>query len=505
MKRIEGCLTCEFLGHSIFGVDVDEVFQYQTPKVVKIYDRTLGITKIVLSLLIFLYIVVYQLFYRGQHFEASPVEGVYRLQWQHPVKDHCNPQEVDCLADYTPLSELPYCEQYGGRNASEVAHRCSYFDAFELPMQVNDGILLPTFIRTFKQQRMCQDGDIECSLKWQFVDANGDPQQGDGDGEPVAESYVADVEDFTMLIDHAFRLENGVMGYDDFHMKGNWMQCEGGHLAQNCTTRPTICAHSEGACGEANKKSEDNSESAFLSVKERGLSQRRLQKHSAHHHHHHEARAAAHRRQPHGAEHAVAALQQGDAPEPQTPWEALAVDDPHDVTPKVISIPTGDVLSVRTLLAMAGRSLDDIWYTEDGDPQSIRLRGTIIVVHIRYHNMVPWTIFYAQDPPEYTIEVVGRPVYKFKHSYVSSETSTERTLTVAYGIQIIVQQSGDVRVFNAVHGLVIVTAALGLLAMANTFTNMLAMYVLPRKDEYKSAMFEETEDFHGPPEKEAEK
>eukprot|EP00971_Amphidinium_carterae_P256636 5095765-Amphidinium_carterae.1 len=33
MRRIESCLTCEWLGNTLFGVDVDDVFQYETTKV----------------------------------------------------------------------------------------------------------------------------------------------------------------------------------------------------------------------------------------------------------------------------------------------------------------------------------------------------------------------------------------------------------------------------------------------------------------------------------------
>jgi hypothetical protein len=173
--------------------------------------------------------------------------------------------------------------------------------------------------------------------------------------------------------------------------------------------------------------------------------------------------------------------------------------------PAVVSMKSGDVLTLKTLLAMAGESLNDNWVDEDDGPQTTRSRGTAIVLHIHYDNAERWTLFRPRDPPWYTMSVTTRPISEFKHSYISGEDEWSRDLTWAYGVYVVIKQTGAVRTFNMVTALMTLTSAMALLAVSNLLTDMLALYVMPRKAQYKELMFIESEDMGGISERAAEK
>merc|ERR1719428_225433 len=98
---------------------------------------------------------------------------------------------------------------------------------------------------------------------------------------------------------------------------------------------------------------------------------------------------------------------------------------------EVFSLKAGDVLSMRTLFAMAGRHLDDSWYDEsDKVNMTTRKRGTVLVVNIHYNNLRPWTLLRPKDPPEYEISVTSRPVEKYKSMKVHDARAEDRDIDV---------------------------------------------------------------------------
>jgi len=163
----------------------------------------------------------------------------------------------------------------------------------------------------------------------------------------------------------------------------------------------------------------------------------------------------------------------------------------------IYSLRSGDVFSIRTLYAMAGRNLDDEWHSpEKNKTLTTRKRGTVLVVNIHYNNLKPWTLYNTMDPPEYVISVTSRPVEKYKQIMAVESSNKARELRVAYGTLLIVQSSGTIGVFRMIHMLIVVSTSLGLLAAASAVTDILALYVLPMRDEYNKAKFQDTEDFH---------
>jgi len=196
------------------GTDVDEMLAYQTPKVVTIKDRTLGMLKYTFMFIIICYVFIFQLLYKGSHFQLQPHSGIARMQLQHPTKQ-CSPMQLDCSANYTSLKKLPYCNQYTGKSGNPTTKKeCKYFDALDLLTPMDGGYLMPTFIETYDQVPGCKPSaknNYKCDKKYAFVDGNGDIQTGSGRAKPKAQFFVADLESFTLLIDHSFRVETGTV------------------------------------------------------------------------------------------------------------------------------------------------------------------------------------------------------------------------------------------------------------------------------------------------------
>jgi len=465
---IGSCLTCHCLGDKWFGQDVDSILAYQTPKIVKIQDRKLGITKNLLMLIIFVYIFIFNIYFKGEHFIESNIEGVARLQWQEPTK-RCNPLDIECEANFKSLEQLPYCKSYTGGDPAALIRGCEYQDARELPVTLMGGVLIPTHINRFKQKKTCADGSKSCTRKFSYVDANGALQAGDGEAVAIEDNFIANVEDFTVLIDHSFRTQDGMIAHDDFFMRGYYKKCD--KKEQNCTTTPIKCVHEfckkyglvddkeSGGAASLLEAADDSSQVASLRASSRRLT-------------------------------GASALRANDAEEEFAKGSA-ELELKKDIA---ISISDGDVFSLSTLLSMAGSSMEESWWHKKEGLENIRQRGTAIVIHIEYNNREHWVLFSPKDPPIYTISVTQRPVFMFKQAVVSNETPEGRDLAVNYGIYLEVKQTGVIARFEIVALLITFTAAMALLAASNMMTDALALYVMPNKALYNAAKYDVTED-----------
>jgi len=519
MSLLRSLLTCSCLPERIFGTDVDEILAYQTPKVVNIRDRTLGVLKYIFMLIIFCYVVVFQVLYKGSHFQLDHLSGVARLQLQHPTK-LCNPMDLGCLANYSSLQKLPYCSQYTGKKAAHNRKKCKYFDALDLLTPVDAGYIVPSYIEIYDQSHSCKPNaanGFKCSRPYDFLDEKGDVQKGPGRAKPKAEFYVADIEAFTLLIDHSFRVETGSVEYDDINMQGYWVDCSKKQWTLNstwlsteaeCKSNPIVCMHKD--CKKlgmvtAAKVGRASSNALKAPAKDAtALVQKAARQHS-------KSSVGIHVSAIGSLLQSKSAVSELSQVRSQRLQAATVQDETEEEISRLFSGPhghqlvsntdvyslqAGDVLSISTLFAMAGRSLDDVWFDPSTKSNmSARKRGTVLVVNIHYNNLKPWTLFRPQDPPDYTISVTSQPVEKYKHMSIS-ENGPNRELTVAYGTLVIVQSSGTIGVFRMIHMLIVVSTSLGLLAAASVITDALALYLLPMREEYSKAKFQETADFH---------
>jgi len=477
--------------------DVDELLAYQTPKVVRIKDRALGMLKYIFMLIIFCYVFVFQLAYKGSHFQLDQLSGVARVQLQHPTK-RCNPMDVGCLANYSSLQQLPYCKQYTGTNRSAIQSECQYFDALDLLIPMDSGYLVPSFIETYDQLPSCKpnaSNNFKCDNKYEFVDKEGSAQKDSGRAEPRGQFFVADVEHFTLLVDHSFRVDTGSVEYDDYKMQGHWLDCSSRAqtnqwllnstwlaTSSECEKKPIVCSHKD--C-----KNMGMLMAAQTSVEARASSEGSSMKVSKN------VRNVM--RQSRSAVRGKLESDSLEAAEDEAEEAGISDLNGRLRGSEVYSVKSGYVFSIETLYAMAGRHLDDWWYdVSDKVNKTTRQRGTVLVVDIHYNNLQPWTLFRPQDPPEYVISVTSRPVEKYKFMKAVEGKGDTRQLNVAYGTLVIVQSSGTIGVFRMIHLLIVLSTSLGLLAASSVLTDILAIYVLPMREEYAKAKYQDTDDFH---------
>lgn len=455
------------------GQDTDSIFAYQTPKVVKIYDRTLGIMKNVLTLAIFIYIFIFSIWFNGAHFAKTSVEGLAQLQWQEPVKK-CNPYKLECEANFESTRKLKYCSQYQGKDPAAVQYECNFYDARELPVTLPSGIMLPTCTFAYHQVNSCDSGSPTCARPWKYLNKEGKVQQGTGYPEPASVYYVADAGSFTLLIDHKFKTTNGVISKDDKTMQGYFRDCDpdgkGGFKCDEI--KPIKCVHDQ--CDELNMI-KALAEPSLLDMAHSRWNSSWVRTRP-------NVRGADHHMLNPGHDETALNLAQEEASESKEP--------------KVIAISDGDVLSLNTMMQLAGKSLDEPINNEDGTVGTIRKRGIALVVTIKYENYRHWTLL---TPPEpwYTISVEALQGDKIKHATVQeTPNGHKRDMFLQYGTLIIVQQTGLLSYLDPVAALVSFTSAMALLAASTTLTEMLMLYAMPRKKEYTELKYQESQDFN---------
>jgi hypothetical protein len=364
---------------------------------------------------------------------------------------------------------------------------CDYSDSRELPKYIMDGVLMPTYIEKYKQLRSCPPRSPSCDRKWKFATKDGTLQTGKGEAKPTSSTFIADVGRYTLLIDHNFKTDKPWLAYDDYKMQGYWVDCEKdkdpNDSTKKCKTNEIKCVHSR--CKDLHLTKRPS----FLDIARHNYKSWLHPGGSGRTQYH-----RAKRKSP--PQHFTRQLwydqedgEEGDA-------QGISLSAERNMATKdqvnVISISNGDVLSLETLLRMAGRSLDETWY---GGTENVRLRGVALVISIEYFNLKRWTIFSPEDPPWYTISVDAMESHKFKDFAVSHVDANSRDLNMAYGVYMVVKQSGRLAYLDPIYGLVAMTSAMALLAVSTSLTDFLMVSVLPRKKEYYAEKYKESEDF----------
>ena len=67
------------VGETFCGKDSDEVFGYNTPAIVRIKDRKLGLTKLFFQIIAFIWIVIYNIIWNKGWAKTGLHSGVVRL------------------------------------------------------------------------------------------------------------------------------------------------------------------------------------------------------------------------------------------------------------------------------------------------------------------------------------------------------------------------------------------------------------------------------------------
>jgi hypothetical protein len=173
------------------------------------------------------------------YLEKAPITGYSRISLQHPVKGGCNPIHPTCSADFKSRGELNYCSKDGAPKdgLGEHAVNCTYFDQFTLNEfatgMSGETFLIPTRISTYIQQVDVQCVEQpDCAHLYKVL--------------KESHEFVADIEDYTLLIDHSSASDELDRHGDSWSTPGFYRICSN---ETDCPTLMIPCSNN--TCDEA--------------------------------------------------------------------------------------------------------------------------------------------------------------------------------------------------------------------------------------------------------------
>lgn len=170
---------------------------YETPKVAKIQSKTLGCFNNSLCLAIVLYVGLIEVWRNGGYLASQPVQGTARYTLQEPTRSGCDPLTPGCRLNLTAVNKLPYCDQYedaATKPYNGTRFPCTFWDAQAASQTYDTSVVLTTRVTQYAQELVCNATAAEaCPFIYNIT------------GEETY--YVADVEDYTLLIDHTVQAD----------------------------------------------------------------------------------------------------------------------------------------------------------------------------------------------------------------------------------------------------------------------------------------------------------
>jgi len=197
--------------------NLDDLLNYETPKVVVIRDRRLGFLYYLICSTIFMYVVGFQILYSNEHMVKTVVTGTSRLELIQPTKSNCSPDTPGCESDFPSLETLPYCKEFVGESDIESSYRkpCVFSDAHSIAPDgmLDDHLLIPTSVASEVQSKGCEpsaSNGHNCDEEY----------VGSGHRNSV---FVAGVENYLLHISHTYTLlEHGT----STEVQGHYLECD---------------------------------------------------------------------------------------------------------------------------------------------------------------------------------------------------------------------------------------------------------------------------------------
>lgn len=150
-----------------------------------------------------------------------------------------------------------------------------------------------------------------------------------------------------------------------------------------------------------------------------------------------------------------------------------------------------DVFPLQTLLRAGGINLDEFFEMKGTLAESIRYAGIVMLLQIQYDN----TKTANQSRIEYTYRVTVLKGAEFKCEETSKIEGDHRELLDRHGIRLIIVQNGQIGEFDLSTLLLTLVTSLGLMAVATTVVDIMAMRCLPNRQLYTKYKQLETVDF----------
>ena len=191
------------------GADLDDVFAYRTSRTLRIRDRWLGLAYYVLVLGIFCYIFVYQVGIRQQYLREYDTVGVARLQLQQPTAPYR-------WAD----ADAPYCA--GGRGGGQAMGENYHYPrtgTYEYNGSAGGGVVAPQLGCLYLDENLAVPQALDANAIFLTTRLSRTTQEVTpspacdamghsycswaADANGTQSSFIADVEMFSIWIDHS--------------------------------------------------------------------------------------------------------------------------------------------------------------------------------------------------------------------------------------------------------------------------------------------------------------
>jgi len=192
--------SADFLCKHLVLMGMTEHLEY--PMVAKIKVSWMASCNSVVAILIFCIFCFYTLWIEKGYLKKVTSSGVARLTMRHPVMDfqtgkldQCDPLSLNCDTNYQGPKNLSYCAPKDTESVTCQGSTCAcqYLDAFDIARTTSveqRHLFLPSHIQEFDQD-ICTEST--CSQRYTV--------------SKQSSSYVADIESFTVTIEHAFVAE----------------------------------------------------------------------------------------------------------------------------------------------------------------------------------------------------------------------------------------------------------------------------------------------------------
>jgi hypothetical protein len=439
---------------------------YETIKYVRIQDARLASLRWIFLVLIVVYVVVIEMLGKGGHLEASRVVGTVRFSLRQPTIGDCDPtMSTDpgkpCLNNFLPLDQLLYCEQSNqsdqgqrqelsrGSIQSGNIYPCQIYEAVNAQLIRETSIVIWTKAIIQNETLVCsgaeewrgmlpQNNNHTCPRTYEVESA-------------TAPFYITQPENFTLLLDHAVTAGR---------------ICE--KRQQTGHSRKSAASY---AC--STQSSDILQPGRLYSIQEEQCQHHFLNNNSF-------------------------ASATGEEVQSSPPCFIGANQ----------TIARQDFFPVATLLEAAGLDLDSCNtrrqskgnMIDDSLPgrkssvancvQTFRESGATLMVNIVWNDFHPYHLVVAEQPfYYYKVTWIGN-VYKEQIPYYTQSYRSHRTLVSAHGIQINVLVTGNFHQFEWLNFWITLTAAIGLLAVANTVVDSCMLYFLPESRKYQEIKYE---------------
>lgn len=479
-----------------FG-DIDDLFKLATPKYVYIRDHRLGMLKYSLMLLIFVYVVIYDVMYLCDHLEPHTANGYGSITMHHPVSN-CNASSHWCTNQYKDIGDLKYCSQSSqsvSQNLSAPAARslaqegdteedgkatekkptskagpqvgdfitkpstCRYLDKDRLTLeQTPNEIFIPMRYVAYSQEMSgdCYDPSIKGhsgNAVRKHSDKYFDCKQS-WVTNSVQQFFVADIGDFTLSLQHSFMASDIGMSGVSTDYKGLFAACQTNHPGDLKT--------------DCQRISVPSTNDTLLIAPEDKL----------------------------------------DLVTPQD----LGVHSLKETDEGMDQIKFLDLLKLSPIAQghpswngedISDRKLPD-WF---GHPESsIRESGGILMLSVSYDNTgYGRPGFPGLDMPSLWLGSVKPVTYSYRPYFIPTKTnkkvevihgsdSSTRVVNIWYGVTVKMSFEGKLVMFTLSKLLTAFTTGLVLLSSASTIVIYLALYVFKDKAKYLVQMYQYTED-----------